>query len=432
MPNIPQHGNADPFYELAESTATTIGNEFLAAVVKNLHGIMPVSLCFIAVRTEENQERVRGLYSWRDGVLGSQVQYDLEGTPCKLVYDNQVILVPEQLAQKFPKEPPHRQSYCGVPIRDSTDFVIGHFAVIANEPVTQLERIEGIVRIFGMRIEAELQRLANDEKREKLIERLHRQHVVALQSSNFMSQVLAMVAHDLRNPLSAIISRAESIGSVLKIAEQDHLQNRLNGTKDRVAKFSESILNAAVRMERMIADLLDTARKETMSFTLRREQIALEDAVHEAVRLGLDAAAKKNIQIREDYDGSIFVFADEDRLVQAVCNLLSNAIKYSPANTIVRVSTRSNAEQRFNEVIVADDGAGMTEGDLAQGFQPFQTLSARPTMGETSTGLGLTIVKSIVHAHGGSIVAQSEGKDKGTTMRIQLPFRKTGGEAEFS
>ncbi len=432
MTDIPQHGNADPFYELAESTATTIGNEFLAAVVKNLHGIMPVSLCFIAGRTEEDQERVRGLYSWRDGVLGSQLQYDLEGTPCKPVYDNQVILVPEELAQKFPKEPPHRQSYCGVPIRDNTNFVIGHFAVIANEPVDQLERIEGIVRIFGMRIEAELQRLASDEKRERLIERLHRQQVAALQSNNFMSQVLAMVAHDLRNPLSAIIGRAESIDSVLKIAEQAPAQDSLNGTKERVAKFSDSILSAAVRMERMIADLLETARKETMSFTLRPEQIALKDAVQDAVQLSLEAAARKNIQIREDYGESIFVFADEDRLVQAVCNLISNAIKYSPANTFVRVSTRCDAEQDFNEVIVADEGAGMTEEDLARGFQPFQTLSARPTMGETSTGLGLTIVKSIVQAHGGSIVAQSDGKDKGTTMRIKLPPRKSESEAEFS
>ncbi len=73
------------------------------------------------------------------------------------------------------------------------------------------------------------------------------------------------------------------------------------------------------------------------------------------------------------------------------------------------------------EIVVADEGQGMTEEDIASAFKVFRTLSARPTDGESSTGLGLAIVKTIAEAHGGSVRAESKGRDQGTIMTLRLP-----------
>jgi len=132
---------------------------------------MPVSLAMVTQAVDKPPTRVRALYSWRDGALGSPVEYS------QLVYQGQSILIPSELAVRFPKEAAHRSSYCGMPLRNRADEVMGHFAVISNEDISQTERVEGIFRIFGRRVETELQRMADDEEKERLIQRLQQQIV---------------------------------------------------------------------------------------------------------------------------------------------------------------------------------------------------------------------------------------------------------------
>jgi signal transduction histidine kinase len=110
---------------------------------------------------------------------------------------------------------------------------------------------------------------------------------------------------------------------------------------------------------------------------------------------------------------------DPDRLREAVDNLISNAIKYSPVGGNIEM-TMSVADDNIL-IRVADEGAGLSEEDVSRLFGRFQRLSARPTGGESSTGLGLSIVKRIVELHGGSVAAQSPGPGRGTTFTIRLP-----------
>ena len=411
----------DPFRQLAASTAGSVGNEFLCTLVTTLREIMTVNLCFVTLGVGEPPVRARAIYSWRDGKVGSPIEYDLEGTPCQLVYNGQIIVVPEQLAQKFPKEKPIRQSYCGVPLRNNAGKVHGHFAVFSNTPIQETDRIEGIVRIFGVRVQAELQRIAHDEERDELIARLRRQRAVAHQANKFMSQVLGMVAHDLRNPLASIISRAEFIQMLVNHSSTGSSDSENSTSLVKLETSADTIINAADRMNRMISDLLETAKKEANEITLHPARILLTSPVSTATRLHQDNAEAKSISLYEDYEEGIYIQGDEDRLADAIGNLISNAIKFSSPGANVHISTHRLPDEKLAEVIVADEGLGMTEDDIAGAFMPFRSLSARPTTGETSTGLGLAIVKTIAEAHGGLVAIKSSGRGHGTAMSILLP-----------
>jgi signal transduction histidine kinase len=110
---------------------------------------------------------------------------------------------------------------------------------------------------------------------------------------------------------------------------------------------------------------------------------------------------------------------DADRMREAIDNLVSNAIKYSSVGgKIVLGVTRQDGNTLIN---VTDDGAGLSPEDISRLFGRFQRLSAKPTGGESSTGLGLSIVKRIVDMHGGKISATSAGPGKGSTFTISLP-----------
>ena len=154
----------DPIYRIAESTAAEIGTDFLSALVRCMHDAMDVSVALITRGIGEPPVRARAAFSWRKAGATFPEEYDLEGTPCSLVYQGQQLLVPEELWRKFPREI-GKEGYCGVPLRNSSGRVAGHFSVFSDLPIASPERAEGIMRIFGLRVEAELQRIESERER---------------------------------------------------------------------------------------------------------------------------------------------------------------------------------------------------------------------------------------------------------------------------
>jgi signal transduction histidine kinase len=110
---------------------------------------------------------------------------------------------------------------------------------------------------------------------------------------------------------------------------------------------------------------------------------------------------------------------DADRIREAIDNLVSNAIKYSPIGGKIAVVV--SHEQNNSVIRIADEGAGLSPEDLGRLFGRFQRLSAKPTAGESSTGLGLSIVKRIIDMHGGQVTANSGGPGQGSTFTVMLP-----------
>ena len=412
---------SDLFYRIAMSVAGEVGTELLAALVRSMRDVMDVGVAMITRGIGEPPVRARASWSWRRQGSHDPIEYDLEGTPCHLVYQGRHLLVPKALWQQFPREVGW-EGYCGVPLKDRSGKVIGHFAVLSEAPIGNPERTEGLMRIFGLRAEAELQRIEYEHEREQLVERLSRalerlgaQHQATRRANAFKTEMLGMVAHDLRNPLASIVTRVELI---------EALAARAGGAEpdEKVMSSCHAIVRSADRMEKMIADLLVSARNEAQTIALKCSEIDVADPVRAAIGLNHAAAEKKRLRIVERLEPGRLVTADEDRLIEAIDNLLSNAVKYSAPGGTITVATRSDDGGGLALVSIEDQGQGLSAEDLAQAFQPFQPLSARPTGGEASTGLGLAIVKAIAEAHGGSVVAASPGKGQGSTFTLRLPI----------
>jgi signal transduction histidine kinase len=130
-------------------------------------------------------------------------------------------------------------------------------------------------------------------------------------------------------------------------------------------------------------------------------------------------ATNKQQAITVSAPPNLVTMCDSDRMREAIDNLVSNAIKYSPIGG--KIAVLVNREQNKTIVRIADQGAGLSPEDLGRLFGRFQRLSAKPTAGESSTGLGLSIVKRIIDMHGGQVTADSGGPGKGSTFTVVLP-----------
>jgi signal transduction histidine kinase len=133
-------------------------------------------------------------------------------------------------------------------------------------------------------------------------------------------------------------------------------------------------------------------------------------------------ADRKDQKLKVSAPKPVTAVGDHDRLAEAVDNLVSNAIKYSPKGAEIEVKVA--ATKNSASIRITDQGPGLTREDMSRLFGRFQRLSAQPTAGESSTGLGLSIAKRIVELHGGTIEAASEGGGKGATFEILLPTER--------
>jgi signal transduction histidine kinase len=133
-------------------------------------------------------------------------------------------------------------------------------------------------------------------------------------------------------------------------------------------------------------------------------------------------ADRKGQKLKVLASKAVMALGDHDRLAEAVDNLVSNAIKYSPNGAEIEVKV-GHAKNKAS-IKVKDQGPGLTREDLSRLFGRFQRLSAQPTGGESSTGLGLSIAKRIVELHGGTIEATSEGAGKGAAFEVILPTER--------
>lgn len=220
------------------------------------------------------------------------------------------------------------------------------------------------------------------------------------------NEFLSIAAHDLKNPLTVVRGMADLLATGRMPAE-------------KVRSTAEKISGQAIRMHDLIANLLDLNAIEEGRMNLISEPIDATKLVQQACENFTEVAARK--QIRLNYVNEIeatFVLADRRAALQVLDNLVSNAIKYSPSMTEVDVQMNRSGE--FITIEVVDRGPGISEADQKKLFQRFTRLTARPTAGESSNGLGLSIVKRLVEAMNGRISCRSQ-LGKGTTFVFELP-----------
>jgi signal transduction histidine kinase len=169
----------------------------------------------------------------------------------------------------------------------------------------------------------------------------------------------------------------------------------------------------------MVDHLISDAMADAFDITIRREPVDVAALVNEVAEANLPLAVNKQQRISVSAPPNFVTMCDADRIREAIDNLVSNAIKYSPIGGKITVMVSHEGD---NTVIrIADEGAGLSPEDLGRLFGRFQRLSAKPTAGESSTGLGLSIVKRIIDMHGGHVTANSAGPGQGSMFTVTLP-----------
>jgi signal transduction histidine kinase len=233
-----------------------------------------------------------------------------------------------------------------------------------------------------------------------------------LQRANaFKRDILGTVAHDLKNPLAVIMGRTEML--------KEMIGNSAMSTDGLVAQV-DHIRNATSRMTGMVNSLISDAMADALNISIRKEAVDLVAIVQSVAEANQPTAARKEQALRMSAPRRLMIACDEDRIREAIDNIVSNAIKYSPMSGKIDVVVTEEAGTAVISVI--DQGPGLSPEDLSRLFGRFQRLSAKPTGGESSAGLGLSIVKRIVDLHEGSVSASNSPGGPGATFTITLPI----------
>ncbi|HUS65197.1 MAG TPA: hybrid sensor histidine kinase/response regulator [Kofleriaceae bacterium] len=224
---------------------------------------------------------------------------------------------------------------------------------------------------------------------------------------------LAMLGHELRNPLAGVVLAAELIR---KTGSTTPALDRHLGVIDRQTR----------NLTRLVDDLLDVSRVTTGKVVLQRESLAIDDVLQRGVQLIEPEARARSLTVELVPAGvDARIDGDPVRLEQVFGNLLKNAVKYSPPGGQITVT--AHADQDSCTVSVRDTGIGMTREMLQRAFDLFSQADSALDRSQGGMGIGLTLVKNLVELHGGVVEARSEGPGRGSEITVRLP-RATAAE----
>ncbi|WP_096485112.1 ATP-binding response regulator [Methylorubrum populi] len=252
--------------------------------------------------------------------------------------------------------------------------------------------------------------------------RLDMQRSDLRRANSLKTEILGTIAHDLKNPLSVILGRSEMLADLIGLDQGEASNSEQARTAMRTQV--DHIRTSATRLIGMIDSLMADAMNDALDITLRREPVDLAGLAREVCEANRPLADSKGQSLTTDLAVPLQLCGDAERLREALDNLVSNAIKYSFPGGAIAVSVREEGGDYV--CAVADQGPGLSPEDAGRLFGRYQRLSAKPTGGEGSTGLGLSIVKRIAELHGGRAEAFSDGPGRGAVFAMRFPKEAVG------
>lgn len=314
----------------------------------------------------------------------------------------------EELAEIFSKQLPWSDLpvlvFCGSEARAETiPFPVRRLAEIAN--VTLLDRPTRKVTLVSAVRAALRARHRQYQVRELLLQ-------LEL-SVRERDQFLAMLSHELRNPLGAILTSVQ-------LMEQKN--------PGALARERSVILRQTRLLSRLVDDLLDVARVTSGKIALERVRADVRQLVEHCVQAQSVTAAARRVELTFSDGASAFsVEGDPLRLEQIVNNLLTNALKYTPSGGHVAVGLSTDGS--YGEIRVQDTGVGIDPEVLPSIFELFTQAPSTLDRAQGGLGIGLTLVRSLVRLHGGTVRAESLGRGEGSTFVVRLPLASPGEAA---
>ena len=273
------------------------------------------------------------------------------------------------------------------------------FAKVTRD-ITDRKQAEETQRALYEQREARLQ--AEEERR-----RAEASYRVSQEANRAKDEFLMTLSHELRTPMTAILGWSRMLPAM---SPDDPL------FREAIA----SIAGGAQLQARLIDDILDVSRIVSGKLRLAPETIEVAHVIMNSVDAVAPTAAAKDITVTTSLAPALgSMVADATRLQQVIWNLLANAVKFTPRHGAVTVSARRTSSQM--EISVSDTGEGIDPQFLPHIFEPFRQAESPQTRVHGGLGLGLSIVRYIAEAHGGTVAAKSEGRGKGTTFTVTLP-----------
>jgi two-component system CheB/CheR fusion protein len=277
---------------------------------------------------------------------------------------------------------------------DGTVRSIHAWTAVEKNPAGQVTRLLGTCQDVT-------ERLLEADERDRTLDELK-------EADRRKDEFLAMLSHELRNPLAPILSAVE----ILKLVDPREAET--------AARYRGIIEQQVHLIKRLLDDLLDVARVSQGKIDLRREQLDLGTILTRAIEVSRPLMTEKHQALTvTTRPQAILVDADQTRLVQVFANLLNNAAKYSEHGGRIELDYGIEQDEAF--VRVRDNGVGMTPDLLERAFDLFVQETRSLDRAQGGLGIGLTMVRSLVKLHGGTVRAFSDGPGRGTEVVVKLP-----------
>jgi signal transduction histidine kinase len=286
-------------------------------------------------------------------------------------------------------------------------------AMAAGQPAVPVAAsdIGEVARLSGAFSELRARLAERTRESERLAAELRSRAEALSESDRRKDEFLAMLAHELRNPLSAIANAA-------------HLLHELVPEEERLQKAAAIVRRQVGHLVRLVDDLLDVSRITRGKVALRREALDLRDSVRQAVDTARPLfEAKRQFLRLELPPAPLPLWADPTRLEQVIGNLLRNAAKYTDPGGHVEIAAALDGDQAV--LRVRDDGQGIAPELLPQIFDLFVQGGETQERAGAGLGIGLTLVRRLVTLHGGSVEASSDGPGAGAEFVVRLPAAET-------
>ncbi len=296
-----------------------------------------------------------------------------------------------------------------LPLLSSTGNLLGMLSTHFSIPHRSSEQELRLMDLLARQTADYLERKRVEEEREQLLSREHELRETAEEANRLKDEFLAIMSHELRNPLNVILGYAELLLRVEEIKNSENLR-----------RMADAVKRNAVAQSKLIRDLLDLSRLRSGKLELNRETISPVTSIENAIEtVRLDAQSKEiGIEVQTPGD-LVFVKADPVRLEQIIWNLLNNSIKFTPRGGRIVVRLEEEADQIV--LTVADNGQGIDSSFLPHIFEIFRQADSGTNRSQSGMGIGLAVVQQLVELHGGSVGAYSAGAGQGATFTIRLP-----------
>ncbi|MGE0770542.1 MAG: sensor histidine kinase [Cyclobacteriaceae bacterium] len=274
-------------------------------------------------------------------------------------------------------------------------LLIAVFAALAFLQIWAYIKLRKQNRIIRVQSDEIKSQLAGLEHQNKLLKELNKEK----------QQLIGVVSHDLKGPFNRMFALIQMLSMQPDQLTEDQ--------KEYLGKMHQIVSDGLS----MVRNLLDQRKLEDSAIDMRLEQLDIGLLLKPLLRHYATLASKKHIDVRALVGDQMFAEVDRHYFTRIVDNLVSNAIKFSPANTTVSISLKERGDQIVFSV--TDEGPGLSPEDQSKMFAKYQKLTARPTSGESSTGLGLYIVRSLAEQMG-ALVACKSSLRQGATFELIL------------